>query len=294
MSDLTIVRVGGMERHVMPSGVEVWYRDRDHSYWRGAKENKAGEWSGTGRLTGVSSVVAPWDWRPDNLMRWAARQNGAGIATLAAEGLSLEDADDMRAALSFLKTGEHVWQALEDARLLYSDRSEDAATRGTNVHKHSLQALATGVTVPDRTRMTDEEWGYALGVMAFWVDCDPVTDLAEAVVCDPDLGVAGRLDFVGTITYRGMRVRALVDAKTSGFIPTKHHVQLAGYEHCAQVCGHDRTDVQLILQVAEDGTYNLLPSCATARDFTTGVDLYRRAARIGRDFNAVRKLEAAA
>lgn len=288
--DTEIRIVGGMERHVLPSGLEVWYRDRDHSYWRRATEKKPGEWSGSGRLTGVSTVVSPFDWRPDNLMKWAARQNGVGISVLAAEGLSLEDADDMRAALSFLRTGESVWQALEDNRLLYSDRSEDAATRGTNVHKHGLHALATGSVVPDRKAMTDEEWGYVQGVIAFWHECEPETEAAEAVVCDPDLGVAGRLDFRGTLLYRGLRVRAVVDAKTSGYIPTKHHVQLSGYEYCGVASGSDPTDVQLVLQVAADGTYNLLPSCATADDFKVAVDIYRRAARIGREFNASRKL----
>lgn len=288
--------VGNLERHVMPNGGEVFYRDGDHSYWKGAKANPKAEggFSGTGRLTGISTVVAPYDWRPDNLMRWAARLNGEGVAALAAEGLSQDDMEDMRACLQWLTTGESIWQALEDARLLYDQARDDAATRGTNVHKHALQAMATGSVVPSRADLTDEEWGYARGVMAFWHETEPEPMFAEQIVCDPDLGVAGRFDLVCELTFNGVRQLALVDAKTSGFIPVKHHSQLAGYRYCAEKCEllADPVDCMLILQVDAQGGYELVPAEADDGDFLAAVDLYRRAARIQRECNATRKAAA--
>lgn len=291
----TVEAIGAFEAHAMPSGVVVYYRDSDHSYWSGVKTARNGDVTGTGRLTGVTTVVAPYDWRPDNLMRWAARLNGEGVAALAADGLSLDDAEDMRAALRWLETGESVWSALADARLLYSDARDDAATRGTNVHKHALHALATGAAVPDLGALADAERGYALGVAAFWLDHEPQPICSEQVVGDLKLNVAGRLDMIATMGAGEWRGQTLVvDAKTSTFLPTKHHAQLAGYRGMAVNCGVvPALDGGLILQVDADGGYELVPVTATWRDFVVAVDLYRRAARIGRASNAARKARAA-
>lgn len=288
----TVTRIGDAEIYSLPSGLQVAYRDRDHSYWQNAVALTDGTARCAGRLTGVSTIVSPFDWRPDGLMKWAAFRNLIGVSALAAEGLSQDDLEDMRASLRWLTSPESIESGLFDARLHFTQTRDEAAARGTNVHKHALHALATGEPVPRRAELTDEEWGYARGVIAFWHDCEPEPIYAEQVVGDPSIGVAGRFDLTCDLTYLGVRHRALVDAKTSGYLPTKHHVQLAGYEHCSRVSGLGETEVQLILQVTPDGGYDLLPSCGTTDDFLAAVDLYRRAARIGRDFNALRKAAA--
>jgi hypothetical protein len=296
MTAATISHVGDAELHTLPNGTQVVYRDRDHSYWQTATAGPSGVSKCSGRLTGVSTVVAPFDWRPDNLMKWAARLNGEGIAALAAEGLSLEEADDMRAALSFLQSGDSIWQALADGKLLYSQARDEAADRGTNVHKHALHRLATGARMVDLAALTPEEQGYARGVMGFWHECEPVAKYAEQVVLHPDLGVAGRLDLICDLTWNGLRYRdVVVDAKTSGFIPTKHHVQISGYEDCALECGllAAPPEIGFILQVTATGGYDLIPVTATRDDFHVAVDLYRRAARIGREAGAARRAQEA-
>lgn len=268
---------GDLIRHDMPSGAVVFYRDSDHSYWSEAKQ-KAGRWSGSGRLTGVSTVVAPLDFRPDNLMKWAAHLNGRGVAVLAAEGLSLEDADDMRAALGWLASADGVWQALADARLLFSDYRDDAGKRGTNVHEHSLHALASGQPVPKRDLLTEEEWGYARGVMAFWHVHEPEPLQYEQVVVSPTHGVAGRFDLrcrIGGQTW-------LIDAKTSGYISNKHHAQIAGYDLLAVEAGFGQADRLAVLQVDADGGYELVPVAADHDDFLAALNVYRRAAAIGK------------
>lgn len=281
---------GDLEGHPMPNGQTVYYRDSDHSYWSDVTLKSDGTVSGRGRLTGVSTIVAPFDWRPDNLMKWSARLNGEGVAILAADALSLDDADDMRSALRWLESGDSIWSALQDGNLLYSQARDDAAKRGTNVHKHALQALAEGRPVPDFAELTDEEAGYARGVMAFWHECEPVPILAEQVVCDTGLGVAGRLDLVATIDGK----RALVDCKTSGFIPVKHHTQLAGYDHCLAASGFAACDSHLILQVGPDGSYSLVTGVANSSDFLAAVEVYRRAAAIKRTAGQAARLAEAA
>lgn len=277
--------IGAFERHLLPNGVEVFYREADHSYY--AEVKQAGS-KVTGvrdaRLTGVSTVVAPFDWRPDSLMSWASRIDLAGVAALAAEGLSLDDGDDMRACLDWLRDGEAILAALTDARLHHTQARDDAAQRGTNVHKHALQALATGSAVPDFSAMTEEEAGYARGVMGFWHETEPEPLLAEHVVADLELRVAGRLDLIATIGAGPYAGRTLVvDAKTSGFLPVKHHAQIAGYVGCAARCGLADPEGGLILQVTPDGGYRLIPVCASWEDFVLAVHLYRRASAIGAD-----------
>jgi hypothetical protein len=291
---------GDFEEHVLPSGQPVYYRDRDHSYWRDV-EMRRGEYGGKGRLTGVTTVVAPYDWRPDNLMRWAAKSNGAGVAMLAAEALCCETLEEMRASLRWLETPESIWQALEDARATYEDLREEAGEKGTNVHKHALHELALGRPVPAYSEMTEQEKGFAGGIVAFFLDHDPETLQAEQVIADHDLGIAGRFDLRCIPRSRCEDRRCpcrqlmpgeivLVDAKTSGYISLKAHAQLAGYEHGACVSGIGDSSAQWVLQVFEDGSYRLIPARATAEDFTVAVDLYRRAARIGRDIGADRRL----
>lgn len=287
------------EVHELPNGTTVYYRDSDHSYWQ-AVEKRKGEWGGKGRLTGVSTVVGPFDFRPDALLRWAAKSNGAGIAMLAAEGLSLEDAEDMRGALRWLESSESIWSALRDAQATFEDLRGQAAERGTNVHLHALHALARGEPIPDLPKLTEEEHGYARGVIAFWHEHEPRPLQAEQVVADLELGVAGRFDLRCEPEARCERPTcpchhlppgaiAMVDAKTSGYLSNKAHVQLGGYEHCARTSGIGESDAQWTLQVTEDGGYELVLSTATAEDFAAGLDVYRRAGRIGREANAARK-----
>lgn len=287
----TFEAVGDAELHTLPNGNQVVYRDRDHSYWLSVAPDGNGGSKCSGRLTGVTSVVSPFDWRPDNLMRWAANRNCDGVAALAAEGLSAGDLEDMRACLRWLTSGESITTALEDARLHWTQTRDDRSASGTNAHQYALHALAQGYPVPDFSKFSPEEQGFARGMMAFWHECEPEPHYAEQIVADLDLGVAGRFDLICDLTYRGVRHRALVDAKTTekGFLPTKHHAQLAGYEHCAQRVGIEPTEIQLILQVFPDGSYVLTPACATADDFLAAVDLYRREARIKRDVNAHRR-----
>lgn len=284
-----VERVGPFEQHTLPGGQVVYYHDERHAYFTGCREKQSGEWAGVGRLTGVSTVVKPFDWYPEHLIAWAARTNCEGIAALYAEQVAAESLEEMRAGLAWLTSGESIDGALADAKLRYVDHRDDAARRGTNVHRHALHALASGAPVPARDQLTDEEWGYARGVTAFWHECEPEPVAAEFVVCDLGLGVAGRADLLADVTYNGCRQRALIDAKTSGYVPVTHHVQIAGYRHCAELSGYGSTDCGLILQVDAEGGYELVPACATRGDFLAAVDLYRRAARVKRDLTAARK-----
>lgn len=275
------------QEHEMPSGATCYYRDSDHSYWTDIKpktKQPDSEWSGVGRLTGVSTVSAPVDFRPDNLMRWSAKTNGKGIAMLAADALELDDAESIRDQLSWLSDADSIWRTLEAHSLTYEDLRDEAGERGTNVHVHALHELASGKPVPAYEEMTDEERGRARGVTEFWLEHDVQPLQAEQVVLDLELGVAGRLDLRCILDGEP----AIVDLKT-GFLALKHHTQLAGYEHCARVSALGETAAQYFLQVDEDGGYDLVPCRATVEDFIAAVDVYRRSGRIAKEAAADRR-----
>lgn len=296
------------ERCEVPSGEVCYYRDRDHAYYESIKPKRKsdpdGEWQGVGRLSGVSTVVGPADFRAENLLRWAARTNGIGVAMLAAETLQSEVvlAAELKDELAWLNSADTIWRALQEQSLTYEDVRDEAAKRGTNVHKHALHELALGHPVPAYEEMTVEEQGYAAGVSGFWLDHDPKPEYSEQVVVDLDLGVAGRLDLIARLGAHcgdpkcpcqdlALGGRFLGDCKTSGsgFISSKSHAQIGGYEHCAKVSGFGATDAQWILQVDGEGGYKVMECHADPDDFRVFVDAYRRSGRISKEAKADRK-----
>lgn len=280
-TDMRRLEREGWQRHVMPNLSEVYYRPRDHSYWRGVNINprKPNEdIRGQGRLAGVTTAVAPLDFRPDALLDWACRQEHHGVALLAAEGLSLEEPDDMRAALRWLTSADSIRQALLEGELLHTDARDRAGARGTNVHKHALAALAFGAPVPRMKAMTVEERGFARGVMAFWHEHEPEVTHSEQVVWSDPLGVAGRFD----LRYRDEIGTVLLDCKTSGYISAKAHGQVALYESLAVQSGIKPSDTRLILQVDVEGGYELLPVRCSPAQALYAVATYRAAGEINR------------
>lgn len=271
----------------LPNGTACFYVDADHSYWRARPDPKnEGAWIRGKRLTGVTTAIKPIDFDPGRLLNWAAKTNGIGIAQLAAQTLDEEavDIDGLRSDLAWLRSADAIWDALQAASLTFDDVRDQAATRGSNVHELALQALATGKPTPDYAALSEEEAGYANAVSSFWLDYEPQPLQVEQVVYSEDLGVAGRMDLRATIPRLDGIV--IVDAKTSKYIGEKDHVQLAGYEALADICGIGASVGQHVLQVRADGTYLLIPGAASSEDFLAAVDLYRRRARIQKDARA--------
>jgi hypothetical protein len=290
--------------HKMPSGAVCFYKDHDHSYWEGRKAKKKsapdGEWSGSGRLTGVTTVVSPFDWQPNNLMAWAVRINLEGVAQLVERESDEDEQGNAIVGASWLTDAGRIKERLRVASLTDEDVRDAAGDRGTNVHLHTLNAMAAGAQIPSYDELTDVERGYAGGVVQFWLDHSPETLQAEQVVCDLGLRVAGRLDFRGMLGSRcddklcpcqGINRKSIVilDLKTGGYINAPAHVQVAGYDHNARVSGFGPSERRLILKVKEDGTYQLIESHATREDFLTAIEIYRRAAEINKAANKDRK-----
>jgi hypothetical protein len=271
----------------LPNGSALFYMDDSHpnpkmrhSYWRARRAKVGDGWIRGKRLTGVTTAIKPIDFDPGRLLTWAARTQCVGIAELVGPAL-LEPAvtpDD----LGWLNSADSIWRELEQAELTFEHVRDRAGRRGTNVHERALMALASGEPVPDFEGLADDEQGYANAVVEFWLDHAPDPLNVEQVVYSEELGVAGRMDLRARIQGKVI----LLDAKTSGFIGEKDHVQVAGYDHLATDCGIGDSEEQWILRLAEDGGYEVIPSEATRADFLAAVDLYRRRGRIRSEASA--------
>lgn len=272
----------------LPSGDALWYIDDDHpsqqmrhSYWRhNPKTGKKGT-----RLTGVTTITKVLDYDPSRLLNWAAETQCIGIAELF-----LADPDDT----TWLASKEQIVQALREASLTFDDVRDLAATEGTNVHKIAFQALAMGRDMPDLDALSERERGLAYAVMAFWLDHDPEAAQIEQIVYAPTLGVAGRLDFRGTLDrcdnedchcHRlDLSEPGVLDLKTGGFLSAAAHAQVGGgYPMLAELSGFGNSGWAVILQVRDDGTYDLVPVRGTPAGFAGAVETYREAGRINRE-----------
>lgn len=281
----------------LPSGMRLFYRDEDHSYWRCKDNGERGM-----RLTGVTTAIKPIDFEADRLLNWAARTQCLGIAELAAPILMEGPTVDVK-RLAWLSSQDGIWEELEAHELTFTDVRDRAGTVGTNVHELALGKLARGEPVPSYDEMTEEEQGYAQGVVAFWLDHEPEPEQVEQVVADEGLGIAGRFDLraglrpcrrpgcpcaKGPRINRQRRLRGLsplptmVDAKTGKWIFPKDHVQLPGYDHLSQLSGIGRSWPLLILHLRPDGSYELIEAKGRRGDFTRAAEMYRRRARIER------------
>lgn len=261
----------------LPNDTRLYYVDENHSYWRCKPDGSRGA-----RLTGVSTVCSPLDFRPDSLMRWVEKLTLEGVA----RGFNGEA----------VPADPHVLrQRLESKDLRWEQIRDQAAQRGTNVHALMLHALATGDDIPDLDELPDEDRGYGQAVMKWWLDRKPEVLEAEQVVLSETNGFAGRYD-LRCVLHGGLEEgqTALVDLKTSGFVANKAHAQVAGYDLGAIESGIARvpSDVLLILQVSADGNYQEVRSCATHDDFLAALTVYRAAGRIGREAGAQRRAAA--
>ena len=267
---------GPFDRVVTPNGAELFYRDDRHEYYRATKL-EGDKWKGVGRLTGVSTAVKVFDTgSSDGLLTWAAKLECEGISTLVnGDGLPWP-----------IPSGEALHEHLERNQQAWWQVRDRAATRGTNVHREALQALAEGKAVPSFDNLTPGEQGFAHGVVSFWMEHEPEPIHSECVVADLDLGVAGRFDLIyrsklGALTLLDLKTTEKVPRKKDRpFYPVPHQVQLAGYDFLAGRSGYGRTVEQFVLYVDQDGDFELVQSHASEGDFKLALQVHRSAAAI--------------
>lgn len=276
----TTEELGPFTRTIFPDGTSVVFRESNHSYWSDCKSKTAkGEqvWSGTApRLAGVSTVVSPYDFRPDSLMKWAAELDHVGVARVFGGRECPSDPADIRSALWANKV---TWQQARDEK----------ADTGKAAHEKVLHQLALG-NEPDLNVLLPHERGFGQAIYRWVVDREPEFIHAEQVVASLDNGVAGTLDLRVRLNNSriGLDIRdgiAVIDAKARGFIPASSLAQVAGYDKCVVDCGlGEPADHLMILKLLDDGTYREIwvdqdktPE-QRHEGFLAGLRVYRQAA----------------
>ncbi|CAN5869811.1 hypothetical protein BH24ACT15_BH24ACT15_29940 [soil metagenome] len=255
-----------------PDGTGFYYVDESHAYYRAKPEGGRGK-----RLTSVSSLVKPFDFKPDNLMRWAAKQTCAGVVLLDKPDGWAADADK-------------IWDTLTESKLTFNDLREAKATTGTLVHA-AFESLANGFDV-DLEEFAEADQGYVLSVLEWWAREQPEVLNVEQFVYSEEHGFTGRFDL--RAVRRASGSPTLIDLKTSGYIGTAYHVQLAGYALAAEECGVGGCGDTMILKAHEDGRVATeVEGLATAQDFLHALAVYRSAGEIERGTRRAKATEGA-
>ena len=232
MSDVT--------RHEMPNGDVCFYRDSDHAYW----ERSLDDGKCSGRIPGISTVAKCADTGSnDGLLDWASKLTVEGAAREASLGLSLDDPDDIKAALAWMASGERIWLTLQEEKLTWRHIRQEAGERGSQSHD-ILERLANDEDVKPTN-------GYDSAVIDWWATNAPKPIHVEAVVYSSALSLAGRFDLMAIIEGE----RWLLDLKTSKWISPAFFAQLNLYHKAACHAGYPRADRLGIIQVRENGTW---------------------------------------
>lgn len=142
--------------------------------------------------------------------------------------------------------------------------SDAVKARGTFLH----EAIALDVSGElDEASLDPELEGGLAGWRAFMEETGAEIEHGERMLCDPDLQIAGRLDYIVRVMDRGRPARWLIDVKR-GLYPCAA-IQLAAYVDMAVALYQAPVLFQRkALVLPGDGTYKLVP-------FTDSLDRVR-------------------
>ncbi len=122
----------------------------------------------------------------------------------------------------------------------YEEALNECAENGTLMHDEIEQYFKNGMRIEERKHMP-EGWDN-------WCEkYEPEFVYGEERFYDNNLMVTGQPDFVGYITYKGKRVRAVVDWKSSKRPSLKHKIQTSIY---AKNCFIDEQPIECAMVVA--------------------------------------------
>lgn len=132
--------------------------------------------------------------------------------------------------------------------------SDAVKARGTYVHQ-AIQMDVEGVL--DYDALDDAIRGSVDGWRAFLMETGAEIEFAEQMLCDPDHRVAGRLDYIVTVTEPSGRMRrTLLDIKRALYPCAA--VQLAAYvDMAAALYDHPVVFQRAALVLPGDGSYRL-------------------------------------
>lgn len=163
---------------------------------------------------------------------------------------------------------EMVEELLKRSRLRHTDQWDDKADLGTLVHT-VLESLCAN-TVPTLSDFDTDVQPYVRAVCGWYADNDPHVLDTEFLVASREYKFAGRFDLL----YEQNGQRVLADLKTSKAVYPSHLIQLAGYSLALEECGYAPVDRMEVIWAKPDGSYKVVDSKATHRDFLNHLAAY--------------------
>lgn len=161
------------------------------------------------------------------LVPWAAREERQGIlAILEREGF--RDSQSLLAALG-KRNGSYQ---NGNPKYCHQNLSGDAMIDGGNAHDLLQNALCAAQGWPSRWSVPDaseKARKAAAAGLAFCARHEVIPVALEKLVWSEQLGVAGTMDFLGTMVWEGSRIQAVLDWKTGAAIYDEMALQVAFY-----------------------------------------------------------------
>ncbi len=228
------------------------------------------------QLDSVSSIVDTLD-KSGGLVPWA-EDHGARGAVQAMEMGKLKDVPL-----------EEVILRVRELGLGSKAAKDDASDRGKAVHA-AFQTLATTGEAP---RLSDypEAWRpWMQGCAKAWLKLDPEPIAAEFMVCNPEMGYAGRPDLL----CRRKGETILIDYKTGkGRIFEQAHYQTRGYVEAFPYCQIEPPERIVIVGIADDSSVDFVNCSATSKDWQALVTVFRSRKAVNAAIAAAKRLSRA-
>lgn len=220
------------------------------------------------KIASVTQVLGVID-KSGPLQHYASTQTIEGIVALIRRGKF-----GMRGLLASEDPALALKDALKKNGLMFYQRTNDAAKRGTTVHQ-ALEDYALHGTIPNPGKVREDWRGYIAGLAKWLGEVRPEFIETERAVGSRRLKVAGTRDTV--VRIQGEEGIELCDLKTSKRAYETHFLQLAAYDLLGQEMGEAPADRRAVICVHEDGTWERYPSPVgiEPRHFEAAVGLYR-------------------
>jgi hypothetical protein len=265
-----------VERTTYTNGTpDCFYRDSDHSYWRGFKDGRC-----SGRLYSPSSISKMADQGGDGLGIWMERQGAYAFRDAIVDTIeNIGDPGALTDALSWIDSDDYIHSILAE-RGWRSSREKSGAL-GNLAHRAFEDAIRDGEPIEPELAEEPDAVGLLTAVQRFLDQYNPQPIAVEQIVWSPSHNYAGRFDALVDVDGECW----LIDLKTSKNVVTNvsYHVQLAGYEIAAVECGvaaPGQIDRLVLVQIGRDGSFDLWDGRATADDFLDALGMFETSRRL--------------
>lgn len=223
------------------------------------------------RLSGVTTILGVIS-KGNALVNWAARMSSEYVLE------NLKDLDDLE-------------QVCEDAKTAHTKKRDDAATKGTDVHKEIEGLVKDVIEIELFNGFFGEKLQHKEKQVQHFIDWAVKNKVkflvSERKVYSKKLFVAGTYDFKCEIdgkTYMG-------DIKTtSGIYGREPFAQCAAYQHFEkEMTGKDDVDGRLIINLKKTGQFDEESDVYYSYDYDTDLEIFMSALTLYRKLSTFKR-----